>query len=455
MHTVQARGILSAEKCMNVYRGCTHGCIYCDSRSVCYGMDHPFEDVAVKENAPELLDRALRGKKRRCMIHTGAMCDPYLPLEAQCRLTRRCNEIIARRGFGLSIQTKSDGILEDLDLLQRIARQSKCVAQMTLTTCDEKLCKILEPGVCGTRRRARALKQMTQAGIETVAWISPILPFLNDTEENLRGLLELCFDAGVKGILCWNMGVTLREGSREYFYQALDRHFPGLKREYARQYGLAYECVSPAEPAAHGNFPQRMRKAGRDASCGRNLPVSSRIPRRRRTAFLFLNRAGGYPPVNGAAQGHDGFQVRFRGRLGSHIAHIRVADHPRQRQLPGFALGKFVHLLNQQPPQALLIGPMGPEGFLKPGRVGVGKAVRHVVQGLPQKEPVHKPQIAPLFQGAQPPHQPRAPAVVSMPSGAAGAQKAPQIGGVIVIRFHAAPQERGAFSGAGTAPAPQ
>ena len=190
MHTVQARGILSAEKCMNVYRGCTHGCIYCDSRSVCYGMDHPFEDVAVKENAPELLDRVLRGKKRRCMIHTGAMCDPYLPLEAQCRLTRRCSEIIARRGFGLSIQTKSDGILEDLDLLQRIARQSKCVAQMTLTTCDEKLCKILEPGVCGTRRRARALKQMTQAGIETVAWISPILPFLNDTEENLRGLLE-------------------------------------------------------------------------------------------------------------------------------------------------------------------------------------------------------------------------------------------------------------------------
>ena len=262
MHTVQARGILSAEKCMNVYRGCTHGCIYCDSRSVCYGMDHPFEDVAVKENAPELLDRALRGKKRRCMIHTGAMCDPYLPLEAQCRLTRRCSEIIARRGFGLSIQTKSDGILEDLDLLQRIARQSKCVAQMTLTTCDEKLCKILEPGVCGTRRRARALKQMTGAGIETVAWISPILPFLNDTEENLRGLLELCFDAGVKGILCWNMGVTLREGSREYFYQALDRHFPGLKREYARQYGLAYECVSPQSPRLMEIFHSECEKRG-------------------------------------------------------------------------------------------------------------------------------------------------------------------------------------------------
>ena len=186
---------------MNLYRGCTHGCIYCDSRSTCYGMEHLFEDVEVKINAPELLEAALSRKRKRGMIFTGAMSDPYNPLEKELCLTRRCLEVIERHGFGAGVLTKSDLVLRDRALLSRIHRQARAVVQMTLTTCDEKLCKILEPGVCGTRWRARALKQMTGAGIETVAWISPILPFINDTEENLRGLLEFCFDAGVKGIL--------------------------------------------------------------------------------------------------------------------------------------------------------------------------------------------------------------------------------------------------------------
>lgn len=229
---------------MNLYRGCTHGCIYCDSRSRCYQMEHDFEDVAVKQNAPALLEAALRRKRRGCMIGTGAMSDPYLHGEQVLELTRQCLELIRQYGFGLAVQTKSDRILRDIGLLADIHRQAKCVVEMTLTTYDEALCRIVEPNVCTTRRRYETLKAMQARGIPTVVWLAPILPGINDTEENLRGILQYCFDAGVRGILCFGMGVTLREGSREYFYAALDRHFPGLKQHYIRRYGNAYECPS-------------------------------------------------------------------------------------------------------------------------------------------------------------------------------------------------------------------
>lgn len=236
---------MSQQNGMNLYRGCTHGCIYCDSRSLCYQMKHDFEDIEVKRNAPELLEQALRRKRKPCMISTGAMCDPYLHCEEKLRLTRRCLELVERYGFGIAIQTKSDRILRDMDLLRRINEKTKCVVQMTLTTYDEALCKIVEPGVCTTARRYQVLREMQKNGIPTVVWLSPILPFLNDTEENVRGILELCFDAGVKGVLCFGMGVTLRDGDREYFYQALSRHFPGLKERYETTFGRAYECPSP------------------------------------------------------------------------------------------------------------------------------------------------------------------------------------------------------------------
>lgn len=246
MHFVQAKSILSAKNGMNLYRGCTHGCIYCDSRSVCYGFTHAFEDVAVKENAPELLEKALLAKRRKCMIGTGAMCDPYMHCEEQLRLTRRCLEIIEKHGFGVTIQTKSTRILQDLELLRHIHRQAKCVVQMTLTTHDENLCRILEPNVSTTRERVEALKIFRDHGIPTVVWLSPILPYLNDTKENIQRILEACIAAKVKGIICFGMGVTLREGDREYFYAALDRHFPGLKERYIRRYGNAYELMSDA-----------------------------------------------------------------------------------------------------------------------------------------------------------------------------------------------------------------
>ena len=248
MHLVDAKGILTSSggyPGFNVYRGCSHGCIYCDSRSECYGFTHPFEDIEVKRNAPELLERALRSRRKRCMIGTGSMSDPYLPCEEQLGLTRRCLEVIRKYGFGAAVLTKSDRILRDIDLLEAIGRESRCVVQMTLTTADEALCRIVEPGVCTTSRRVEVLAEMQRRGIPTVVWLSPILPYLNDTEENITALLDACVRTGVRGVVCFGMGLTLRRGDREYYYAALDRHFPGLKERYIRRYGEAYELPSP------------------------------------------------------------------------------------------------------------------------------------------------------------------------------------------------------------------
>lgn len=262
MHFVKAKGILSASNGMNLYHGCTHGCIYCDSRSKCYQIQHAFEDIEVKENAPELLEKALRSKRKKCMIGTGAMCDPYMHCEEELKLTRRCLELIDAYGFGLAIQTKSDRILRDLDLLKSINEKSKCVVQMTLTTYDEELCKILEPNVCTTKRRFEVLQILKENGIPTVVWMTPILPFINDTRENIEGLLDYCVKADVRGIICFGMGVTLREGDREYFYEALDKHFPGMKGRYHQKYGYAYEVNSDNHPELMKLFRETCQEHG-------------------------------------------------------------------------------------------------------------------------------------------------------------------------------------------------
>ena len=230
---------------MNIYRGCSHGCIYCDSRSKCYQFTHPFEDIEVKQNAPELLDRALTSKRRKCMIGTGSMSDPYMHCEEQLGLTRKCLEIIFRHGFGVAVQTKSDRIMRDIDLLDAINKKTKCVVEMTLTTYDDALCSILEPNVCNTKRRIEVLSEMRDRGIPTIVWLTPVLPFINDTEENIKAILDECVRVGVKGIICYDMGLTLREGDREYYYAALDRYFPGLKERYIELYGNAYNVPSP------------------------------------------------------------------------------------------------------------------------------------------------------------------------------------------------------------------
>ena len=248
MHFVEAKGIIHSKNGyhgMNIYRGCSHGCIYCDSRSTCYQFTHAFEDIEVKKNAPELLEAELKSKRKKFMIATGAMSDPYMHCEKDLRLTRKCLEIIQRYGFGLAIQTKSDRILEDIDLLDQINKETKCVVEMTLTTYDDELCSILEPHVCNTKRRVEVLEKMQKRGIPTVVWLTPILPFINDTEDNITNILNECVRVGVKGVICWNTGLTLREGDREYYYAALDKYFPGLKERYISTFGDAYEVPSP------------------------------------------------------------------------------------------------------------------------------------------------------------------------------------------------------------------
>ncbi|MCR5594229.1 MAG: radical SAM protein [Lachnospiraceae bacterium] len=265
MHFVDAKGILTKNSGftgMNIYRGCSHGCIYCDSRSRCYRFTHPFEDIEVKKNAPELLESALRSKRKKCMIGTGSMSDPYMHCEEELGLTRRCLEIILQYGFGVAVQTKSDRILRDIDLLDEINQKAKCVVQMTLTTYDDDLCKIIEPCVCNTKRRIEVLEEMQKRGIPTVVWLTPILPFINDTKENITAILNDCVKAGVKGIINFGMGLTLRDGDREYYYAALDKHFPGLKERYIRRYGNSYELASTNTKELKEIFNEICRKNG-------------------------------------------------------------------------------------------------------------------------------------------------------------------------------------------------
>lgn len=197
MHYKKVKGILSSYNGMNLYRGCTHGCIYCDSRSACYKMDHKFEDVEVKENGLALLEDTLRRKRVKGMIGTGSMSDPYMPLENQLGYTRKALTLAIKYGFGFTLITKSQRVLRDLDLLQVIQKNTKAVVQMTLTTYDEELCKKIEPHISTTKERFEALKVLHEANIPTIVWLSPILPFINDTKDNLMGILHYCIKAHV------------------------------------------------------------------------------------------------------------------------------------------------------------------------------------------------------------------------------------------------------------------
>lgn len=256
MHFIKAKQILSPKNGLNIYRGCTHGCIYCDARSSCYQMDHEFTDIAVKDNALKLLTESLLKKKDKVMIGTGAMSDPYMPIESKLLYTRGMLEIIHRHGHGISIQTKSDLILRDLDLLIKINEKARAIVNITLTTADDSLCQILEPYVCTTKRRVEVLKILANHNIETIVWLCPFLPFINDTLENLNTLLNYCLEAGVKSILCVGIGLTLREGNREYFYQKLDEHFPGMKQKYIQNYGNSYQVNSSQNDILYNYFIQ-------------------------------------------------------------------------------------------------------------------------------------------------------------------------------------------------------
>lgn len=238
------KSILSPQNGINIYRGCTHGCIYCDSRSKCYQINHDFADIEVKEDAPKQLDIELSMKRKPCMIGTGSMTDPYNHVEKDIEYTRKCLEVILKHHCGVAIQTKSDLILRDIDLINEINKDSKAVVEITLTTADDELCKRIEPNVCVTSKRVEILRKCKELGIPTVVWLCPFLPFINDNEENINKLMDICIENDVKGVLFFGVGLTLREGNREYFYECLDKEFPGLKEKYIKQYGNKYEVSS-------------------------------------------------------------------------------------------------------------------------------------------------------------------------------------------------------------------
>lgn len=262
MHYVKAKGILSAKNGMNLYRGCSHGCIYCDSRSSCYNMPHVFEDIEIKENAIELLESSLKHKRKKCMIGTGSMTDPYIPIEMEVESVKKALSLVYQYGFGFTLITKSSRVLRDLNLLKKINEKTKCVVQMTLTTYDETLCKKIEPNVSTTKERFETLKQLCDAGIPTVVWLCPILPFINDTKENIEGILNYCIEAKVYGIICFGMGLTLRNGNREYFYKQLDILFPNIKEKYINTYGNEYVLNSPNNNMLMKLFNQKCEQNG-------------------------------------------------------------------------------------------------------------------------------------------------------------------------------------------------
>ncbi|RAP48193.1 MAG: radical SAM protein [Methanosphaera sp. rholeuAM6] len=262
MHYVQAKSILSKNNSMNLYRGCSHGCIYCDSRSNVYNMQHEFEDIEVKQNSLELLRKALQNKKEKCVIGTGSMTDPYIPQERKLRYLRRSLELISQYGHGFTCITKSDMVLRDIDLFEKINSNAKAVVQMTLTCLDDEVSKIIEPNICTTNRRIEVLETLHDAGIPTVVWLCPILPYITDSPENIGGIIDRCADVGVNGIVCFDMGMTLRDGNREHYYDNLDKHFPGLREVYQEKYGTRYSIPCPKRNELMKLFNRKTREYG-------------------------------------------------------------------------------------------------------------------------------------------------------------------------------------------------
>ncbi len=228
---------------MNIYKGCCHGCIYCDSRSECYRVEN-FDDVRAKENALSLIEKELKSKRQTGVVGTGAMSDPYNPFEKEYGLTRGALVLINKYGYGVSIATKSDLILRDIDLIKAIQIHSPVIIKITITTCDDALCRKLEPNVSVSSKRFDALRELSANGIYAGILLMPVLPFLEDNEENIKGIIALAYESGAKFIYP-AFGVTLRQNQREWYYDRLDQHFPNLKQKYIKQYGNAYECRSP------------------------------------------------------------------------------------------------------------------------------------------------------------------------------------------------------------------
>lgn len=245
---------------LNIYRGCSHGCIYCDSRSDCYRIED-FDRVRGKADALRILEAELRRKRQPGIANTGAATDPYNPQEANSLLSRGVLELLHKYRFGVCVTTKSTLVCRDIDLLQAIGKRAPCHVLMTVTTTDDELCRRIEPHVSCSGQRFEALQKLSAAGIITGIFLNPVLPFLTDSEENILGIVRRAAACGVRYILCY-FGMTLRSGNREYYYAALDRLMPGMKERYMREFGERYSCPSPRADTLYRLFQQECRRLG-------------------------------------------------------------------------------------------------------------------------------------------------------------------------------------------------
>lgn len=245
---------------MNIYKGCSHGCIYCDSRSECYGVEN-FDEVRAKAHALLLIEEELRSKRRTGIIGTGAMSDPYNPMEEAYQLTRDALKLIHQYRYGVAIATKSSLITRDADVLKAISTHSPVLVKISVTTCDDALARKLEPHVALPSERFEAIKTLTGQGIHTGVLMMPILPFIEDTVENVEGILDKAHESGARFVYP-AFGVTLRQNQREWFYRKLDEQFPGMKQKYIEQFGSAYSCGSPHAQALWRIVEQRCRSYG-------------------------------------------------------------------------------------------------------------------------------------------------------------------------------------------------
>ncbi len=226
---------------MNLYRGCQHQCIYCDSRSECYQIEN-FADILVKVNAIDLLRKELARKRIKGTIGTGSMNDPYMPIEATCKLTGQALRVIAEYQFPVHIITKSDLVLKDLDTLRQISQVYAAVT-FTITTADDALGKKVEPGAPLVSQRLKAMATLAANGILTGVTMMPILPFIEDSEDNIRAIVEQAQANGATYIIA-AFGMTLRDRQRAYYYAQLDRLFPGVRQQYERAFGERYSAVA-------------------------------------------------------------------------------------------------------------------------------------------------------------------------------------------------------------------
>lgn len=245
---------------MNLYKGCSHGCIYCDSRSNCYQIEQ-FDQVKMKENALVILEKELSTKREKGVIGLGSMSDPYNPWEKEQELTRNALKLIAKYHYGLSLDTKSDLLLRDIDIIKEIGKHQPVIIRFTITTAKDELSKIIEPGVCPSSRRFSALKELNRHGIFAGIMMTPTLPFLTDQESEIKEFVRLAHEHKAKFIYTY-FGMTLRENQRDYYYEKLDQYWPGLKEKYQERYANRYMCIVPNAKRLFQIFQTECEKYG-------------------------------------------------------------------------------------------------------------------------------------------------------------------------------------------------